>query len=205
MTTYLKYWEDYYKKHKDPGEESPFARFVLPFLNHSACLYELGCGNGRDSIFFEKFGLNITAFDQCKNEVTYLNEHYKTARLSFEVADFTNLGERAQVENVYSRFTLHSVNEEQEQRTLKWAYETLNDRGLFFIEIRSIHDELFGQGNAVSENSFVTDHYRRFVHFDTLVGRVESAGFKVVYKLQSKGLAPYGTEDPVVIRLIAQK
>ena len=53
--------------------------------------------------------------------------------------------------------------------------------------------------------SFVTDHYRRFVHFDTIIGRVESVGFKIIYKVQSKGLAPYGTEDPVVIRLIAQK
>ena len=81
----------------------------------------------------------------------------------------------------------------------------MNDNGLFFIEIRSIHDELFGQGSAVSENSFVTDHYRRFVNFETFVSRVESAGFKVIYKLQSKGLATYKTEDPMVIRLIAQK
>ena len=205
MNTYLNYWEDYYKNHQDPGEESPFARFVVPFLNDSSSLYELGCGNGRDSIFFEKFGVNIVAFDQCKNEVSYLNEQYKTARLSFEEADFTNIGERSLVDHVYSRFTLHSVNEEQEIRTLKWAHDTMNDNGLFFIEIRSIHDELFGQGSAVSENSFVTDHYRRFVNFETFVSRVESAGFKVIYKLQSKGLATYKTEDPMVIRLIAQK
>ena len=157
MNTYLNYWEDYYKNHQDPGEESPFARFVVPFLNDSSSLYELGCGNGRDSIFFEKFGVNIVAFDQCKNEVAYLNEQYKTGSLSFEEADFTNIGERSLVDHVYSRFTLHSVNEEQEMRTLKWAHDTMNDNGLFFIEIRSIHDELFGQGSAVSENSFVTD------------------------------------------------
>ena len=71
MNTYLNYWEDYYKNHQDPGEESPFARFVLPFFNKSDSLYELGCGNGRDSIFFEKFGLNIIAFDQCKNCLLY--------------------------------------------------------------------------------------------------------------------------------------
>ena len=35
--------------------------------------------------------------------------------------------------------------------------------------------------------------------------RLEEAGFKILYKLQSKGLAPYKTEDPVVIRIIAQK
>ena len=102
MNTYLNYWEDYYKNNQDPGEESPFARFVLPFLNKADSLYELGCGNGRDSIFFEKFGLNIVAFDQCKNEVDYLNGHYKTENLSFEEADFTNLGDRQLVEHILS-------------------------------------------------------------------------------------------------------
>ena len=205
MNTYLNYWEDYYKNNQDPGEESPFARFVLPFLKKNETLYELGCGNGRDSIFFEKFGVNIVAFDQCKNEVEYLNKHYKTEYLSFEEADFTNLGERQLVAHIYSRFTLHSVNLEQEIRTLKWAYRALKERGLFYIEIRSIHDELFGKGEALTDNSFVTDHYRRFVEFDSFVSRLESAGFKVLYKLQSKGLAVYKSEDPIVIRVVVQK
>ncbi len=205
MNTYLNYWEDYYKNHQDPGDESPFARFVMPFLNATDSLYELGCGNGRDSIFFEKFGINIIAFDQCKNEVDYLNTQYKTENLSFEEADFTNIGKRPLVENIYSRFTLHSVNLEQEIRTLNWAYETLKARGLFFIEIRSVHDELFGKGDALSDNSFVTDHFRRFVKLESFILRLEKAGFNILYKLQSKGLAVYKSEDPMVIRVIVQK
>ena len=109
------------------------------------------------------------------------------------------------VAHIYSRFTLHSVNLEQEIRTLKWAYRALKERGLFYIEIRSIHDELFGKGEALTDNSFVTDHYRRFVEFDSFVSRLESAGFKVLYKLQSKGLAVYKSEDPIVIRVVVQK
>lgn len=205
MDTYLNYWEEYYKNNQDPVDESPFARFVVPFLKNGGSLYELGCGNGRDSIFFEKFGVNIVAFDQCENEINYLNDKYKSDSISFEDGDFTALGKKDPSDSIYSRFTLHSVNEEQEVQTLKWAHDTLKDNGLFFIEIRSVHDELFGQGDAVDGNSFVTDHYRRFVNFEDFVGRIEAVGFNVIYKLQSKGLAIYKTEDPMVIRVIAQK
>ena len=62
-----------------------------------------------------------------------------------------------------------------------------------------------GVGEALTDNSFVTDHYRRFVEFDSFISRLEGAGFKVLYKLQSKGLAVYKTEDPIVIRVIGQR
>lgn len=205
MDNYLNYWEEYYQNHRDPGRESPFARFVLPFLREGAIIYELGCGNGRDSIFFEKFGLHITAFDQCEKEIEYLNDKYSSNRLAFEVGDFTQLGNRANSHFIYSRFTLHSVNREQEKNTLDWAFDNLNTNGLFFIEIRSTKDELFGEGDKVGNNEFITDHYRRFVIYDEFVKRIEQAGFNVIYKIESKGLAKYKDEDPVIIRVIAQK
>ncbi len=205
MDNYLNYWEEYYKNHQDPGSESPFARFVLPFLKEKANLYELGCGNGRDSLFFSKFGVNITAFDQCENEIKYLNDKYGKESLAFEAGDFTQLGQRQSSDFIYSRFTLHSVDREQEKRTLEWAFDNLENQGLFFIEIRSIHDELCGEGSEVGENEFVTDHYRRFVVYDDFVNRIQDAGFNIIYQIESKGLAPYKDEDPVVVRIIAQK
>ena len=32
------------------------------------------------------------------------------------------------------------------------------------IETRTIYDELFGVGKKISENEYLTDHYRRFVN-----------------------------------------
>ena len=205
MNTYKDFWENYYKNHKDPAEESPFARFVVPFLKENSSLYELGCGNGRDSVFLNKMGVNVTAFDQCEKEITYLDEKYNSPTLRFEKGDFTNLGKQNSVDYIYSRFTLHSVTKDQEIKTHQWAYGTLNENGLYFIEIRSIHDELYGQGEKLDDNAFLTDHYRRFVKLDSFIQRIQDVGFDILYKIQSKGLAPYKNEDPVVIRVIGQK
>ena len=40
---------------------------------------------------------------------------------------------------------------------------------------------------------------------DNLLNRIENSGFEIMYKIEDKGLAIYKDEDPVVIRIIAQK
>lgn len=168
-------------------------------------MYELGCGNGRDSVFFGNNGLIVSAFDQCDSEIEHLNNACKNVNISFEAGDFTALGKRKAVDSIYSRFTLHSVSEKLEKDTLDWAFKTLKPNGILLVEIRSVLDELYGKGEPLNTNEFMTSHYRRFVEFEPFVQRIQKAGFSIIYKIQSKGLAPYKSEDPVVIRVIAQK
>jgi len=203
MSESKEYWEGYYSSHRDPAGESPFARFVSGFLQPGQRLYELGCGNGRDSVYFAQQGVKVMAFDQCDTEIAYLNEEKANSNLAFEAGDFTALGNRDQAQFIYSRFTLHSVALEEEKRTLKWSYDTLKEGGMMFIEIRSVLDDLCGQGEQVGENEFVTTHYRRFVTFKDFVQRVKDAGFSILYKQEAQGLAPYGDDDPIVIRVVA--
>lgn len=49
-----KYWSEYYSTHQKPTGESTFAQFVESRLDDNKTLIELGCGNGRDSVFFAK-------------------------------------------------------------------------------------------------------------------------------------------------------
>ena len=57
MTDSRSYWENYYRENPDPNGESPFARFVSGFISAEDKMYELGCGNGRDSVFFGRLGV----------------------------------------------------------------------------------------------------------------------------------------------------
>jgi cyclopropane fatty-acyl-phospholipid synthase-like methyltransferase len=205
MVDSKEYWEGYYKNNPDPFGESQFARFVAGFLNQGESLYELGCGNGRDSMFFGKKGVEVVAFDQCENEIGYLESKNEMPNLHFESGDFTNLGNRTKVNHIYSRFTLHSVSEDKEVDTLAWAYNHLLSRGFLFVEIRGVNDDLYGKGEKVGIDEFVTSHYRRFVVFEDFVQRIQRAGFEVIYKIESKGLAPHGDDDPAVIRVVGRR
>lgn len=48
------YWTSFYKDQPDPFPPSLFAEYVMRFVQPHARLCELGCGNGRDSIFLPK-------------------------------------------------------------------------------------------------------------------------------------------------------
>ena len=59
-------------------------------------LLELGCGNGRDALFFAKNKIRTTAIDQVADEISYLASHCATttkgiANPHFIAGDFTNL------------------------------------------------------------------------------------------------------------------
>ena len=201
------FWEDYYAKHRTPVAPSFFAEFVTPFLEEGKQLIDLGCGNGRDSIHFAKHGISVTAIDQCSQELDFLVEKFSELdTLNISSADMTNmenLSEKA--DYLYSRFTIHAVDKNGQGRLLDWASENTQQNGLFFIEVRSTKDELYGQGEKLADNAFFTDHYRRFIVIDELEADLKSRGFTILYSLESNGCAPHGDADPIVIRLIAQK
>lgn len=106
----------------------------------------------------------------------------------------------------YSRFTIHAINQQQEALLLQTVFRSLKCGGKFFIEVRSVNDPLYGKGKAVERNAFFYDnHYRRFIVRDELVKSLENYGFRVEYAKEQTGFAPYGNDDPPVIRIVAVK
>lgn len=199
-----KFWEAFYSNKKGTINPSPFAIFLMEKYSIKGSMVELGCGNGRDSLFFADQNINVLGIDQCKNIVSELNG-LAINNAEFKASDFTSLGDLGSFDMVYSRFTLHSVHKEQASDSMAWAYNALNTGGRFCIEVRSIHDDFCGEGDEVEKDAFVTDHYRRFIRLDEIVNELEEIGFSIEFKIEATGLAKYKGEDPSVIRVIASK
>jgi len=198
------FWESFYSNKKGTLNPSPFAVFIMENYAIKGSMIELGCGNGRDSLYFAEKNIKVLGIDQCNNIVSELNGMAnKNAR--FKAGDFTNLDDLGNFDVAYSRFTLHSVDKEQASKTMAWVFNSLYAGGKFCIEVRSIHDDFCGEGEKVEKDAFITDHYRRFIRLDEMVVELESIGFSIDYKIESTGLAKYKNEDPSVIRVIASK
>ncbi len=198
------FWEAFYSNKKGVLNPSPFAIFLVDNYPIKGSMVELGCGNGRDSLYFADNNIDVLGIDQCKNIVAELNG-IGVKNAEFKAADFTNLGNLGTFDVVYSRFTLHSVNKKQASSTMIWAYKSLNAGGRFCIEVRSILDDFCGDGEEVEKDAFVTDHYRRFIRLEEMVAELEEKGFTIDYQIEATGLAKYKNEDPSVIRIIASK
>ena len=204
------YWEKYYNRKKkiDIGFNDPsgFGTFILDYLGKSySRIIELGCGNGRDSIYFAENEKTVLAIDQCKNTISELKKINKN--LSADTADFTNmpLDNGFKPDAIYSRFTMHSIDEAGEDRTIDWASKLLKPGGLFLLEARTVLDPLCGIGENKGGNVWFTDHYRRFVVADEIAEKFVKKGFEVQYKIEQNNLSVYKDDNPVVLRLIVSK
>ncbi|HIY39043.1 MAG TPA: adenylyl-sulfate kinase [Candidatus Agathobaculum merdigallinarum] len=201
------YWNQYYQNKICSTEPSPFAKYVSTLVDAGKTMVDLGCGNGRDTIYFAGRGMKMTAIDLSDSAISILKQQ-SIPNTEFICADFVNQPDPHGngYDYAYSRFTIHSINQTQERILLRSIFGALRHGGKFFIEVRSIHDPLFGRGEALERNAFFYDnHYRRFIVLDELKTGLQEFGFQIEYAQEKTGFAPYGNDDPPVIRIVAKK
>lgn len=203
------YWNKYYReivgKNMVP---SNFAVEVNKRLSPASHVMELGCGNGRDSLYFLSQGHNVIAIDGSDAAIDMLNEVTKNNEDALFVCDdFVKCHAlyQMQYDCVYSRFTLHAITEEQENELLSNAKMALSSGGILCIEARTIHDEIYGEGIKVAHNAYEYDkHFRRFIDVDEFREKLEKLGFTIDLLVESQGFSKTDESDPVLMRCIAR-
>lgn len=208
-----KYWDKYYASKLSDNHAaltpSLFACEMFDkYMKTGKSLIELGCGNGRDSLFFMANGLSVTGIDASSVAIKELNRRELPDHCTFVCDDFVNVETiyQIQYDYCYSRFTLHAINEQQESKILSKVYHMLPASGYLFIEARSIHDGKYGLGQMVEKNAYIYDgHYRRFIDLDELVQKLQNIGFRVIESEESDQFAPQKGENSVCLRVVAQK
>ena len=206
------YWNSFYQQDviRVPSQ---FCVMVATEANSENCLVEFGCGNGRDSLYFSTMGLNV-----CSIDLSY--EAIASCRMSAGIRGMKNVefiqGSLANSNDMskltakarkasksgkitgYSRFVMHSINEEQETAFLQNISTEMQSGETVFLEYRSKEDEKLKKTFG--------GHYRRFVNTDEFIRKAtQDCEFKLVYELTGQGMARYKTEDPFVSRVILEK
>ena len=201
------YWNKYYEKSASMKKPSLFAKFVYEnYLTADSELLELGCGNGRDSLYFISKGLKVTAIDASDFVINELIAVSKNTDAKFVCGDFvdSDLIYSAKYDWCYSRFSVHAISEPQENTLLDNVKNSLKRGGKFFVEVRSINDPIYGKGISVGKNSFIyNDHFRRFIDKNEFEKKLLAKGYTVEYSEESTAFAPFGNEKPPVIRVVA--
>ncbi|NOQ76560.1 MAG: adenylyl-sulfate kinase [Methylococcaceae bacterium] len=204
------YWDSYYSKSIAPSAPSSFAEFCKQkYMEDNKIIFELGCGNGRDSFFFSQtnslFSIDASETAIGKNQ-QYADEN-NIVNIRFMSGFFgdTELLINEKVDYFYSRFVLHAMDEEFESSVITLSSTMLNPDGLFFAEFRTIKDPLSKQGVSIGENERITDHYRRFIDASSIIAKLSEANFEILYSIESNGLAVYKEDDPVVARIVARR
>jgi bifunctional enzyme CysN/CysC len=201
------HWNKYYEKQAAPIKPSSFSIYVESKMQNSQKILEVGCGNGRDSVFFSKKGHHVTALDRSNGAIESCKRNHIDQSIDFisgSLSDIDTLSKDS-YNLVYSRFVFHAMPLEEELKTIQKSFELLKFGGSMYIECRSVNDPLFRKGELLSKTERVDGHYRRFIVLDELLDRLESFGFEIIEAIESNGLAVYKDDDPVVIRVFCKK
>lgn len=208
------FWDKHYQQFaiKDP---SRFAKFCLEkHLKPTDTVIELGCGNGRDGTAFGQFAQKYIGIDACPIAVNAFAESITklptdfSEKLTVMQGDFTNINFNDLASGItrlviYSRFSLHSIGYEDAERLFKKLACMKNMPWIFLLEARTIYDTLYGQGENVGLHEFKTDHYRRFIDPDIFL-RTLASNFSISYFEVDSGFAPFGDQDPLIMRAVFQ-
>ena len=202
------YWNDFYKTNKpETMGESLFAQYAMKWLKPGNTIVDMGCGNGRDSLFFARNQMQVLGVDASSTVIELLNK-LQQSNANFVCGDFItdNRIYCNHYDCIYSRFTLHAISQDQQTSFLHNVFNVLNNGGLFMVEVRGVHDSKFGLGEIVSRNAYILDgHYRRFIVMEEILQELISVGFSIKYAEENIDFAPYGSENPEVIRIIAKR
>jgi len=199
------FWNKFYKKNFKILRPSPFAKFVLKKINKDKkTLLDVGCGNGRDTIYFVRNKVKSFGFD-CSKQAINLNIKKLSQKKVFFCKDICRPIKKKNnklYDYIYARFFLHSIDLNQEKNFFSNCKKILDKKGKIFLEFRTIKDPIFKSGRKISRYEYFTDHYRRFIDVELFENRVKRFGFIIEYKKSGINLAKFKKENPHVCRII---
>lgn len=198
------YWNEYYAASAATQRPLPsqFAAFVAGELTGPTRVIELGCGNGRDSLFFASYGHDVTGVDGSESAVAAASATAEANGIdaSFLVSSIDDpaLPERLGASGhtgplaVYARFFVHAITDREEEDFLSLAAALTSPGDLLAVEYRTVRDQT---GAKVTGT-----HYRRFVAPATFQARALGQGFEVSYATEGFGFAKYRQDDAYCAR-----
>ena len=200
-----KYWNKYYLK-KIKFKESTFAKFTYNFLKKKKIqnIIDIGCGNGRDSIYFANKGFDVTGIDISKT-VILLNSNKLEKNLRFIKFDIEKNKIKKKFDIIYSRFFLHAISEKAEVKLMK-IINSIKKNSYIFFEFRNDKDEIFKKFNNINHNQvveFEKGHYRRIINAKKFIENfTKFTKTKLIYLKSSKNLSVHKNDNPNLTRVI---
>jgi len=201
----LNYWNKYYKKTSNM-DESTFAKFVYNKIKSTkGKILDIGCGNGRDTYFFNKQGFKVTGVDISKNAIEK-NSKKKIKNLTFKRFDVGKDKLKNKYEIIYCRFFVHTLDIFLENKLIDIIKLVKKKNTVVFFEFRNYKDKIFGKFKASDHNKvieFEKGHFRRII--DPIKFKksfIEETKAKIIYEKSGTGLSIVKKDNPNLSRMI---
>lgn len=189
------------------GNVHAFAANVLEFgSDRKLHILDLGCGMGKDTMYFAKKGHRVTGIDFSETAIDALNDAVRKSKLRTVRAVCADIAESLpfktkEFDAVYAHLSLHYFDTQKTGEIFKEIRRVLASDGMLFVKCKSVDDPLYGQGEKVGEDMYRTDHVRHFFSEAFMADML--ADFQVV--VLRKTSSTQGGKTSAFIEAIARK
>jgi ubiquinone/menaquinone biosynthesis C-methylase UbiE len=207
------YWDSFYSNDKLIRQQPPsqFAAFVASEFNNFPMIVDVGCGNGRDTLFFAQLGYSTLGIDRSSAAIAQStkkilgsddnSENHKficmnvtSLPYALDLIDFLSLQKKI----IYSRFFLHAITDEEQKSFLDFTYLCMKQGDILALEFRTTEDE--------NRQTVTSAHYRRYIDTSQLVKYLSVFyDLDLDYYASGTGFAKYLTDDAHVAQILLRK
>ena len=204
----LPHWTEFYKgaHRKVPATPSAFAAWAEERMEPGSPVVELGVGTGRDAVWLIQRGHAVLTTDYCagarkatiaSGEAAGVYTPYRPTNLESlksSLVSASRIAHEPEPRHIYARGLVDALA--PTGRLGLWQFCRVAGRrgGLTFLEFRTPASR--------SMPTFFGPHARTYADPDEIVAEIERHGGTVVERVEGRGLARLGKEDPVVCRLV---
>jgi len=202
-----KLWQEKWKNMPKQLPRNNFASKVFKlFKSNHKTLLDIGCGVGRDTLFFANKGLHVTAIDWSQSGLDQLKQEAKSKNLAnLEVIkmDTSEINfKKNSFDIIYAHLSLHYFDDKTTQKIFNKLYSILKKDGLLCVKCKSTDDMLYGRGKKIGNNMFLfKKHVRHFFNKDFMTSLL--AKFKIIRVKKSTSV--YHSYKSSFIEAIATK
>jgi SAM-dependent methyltransferase len=205
-----RYWDEFYAHRRGRKFPAPsqFAAFIVQEADDVGLIVDVGCGSGRDSVFFARQGHRVLAIDGSQEAINNCElaragngvEGVTFHCVSVGSPEFVDIlqkilpKERQFTAMIYARFFLHAITNAEEGAFLEGVSGAFQKGDRIALEYRTVRDTL---GTKVTPA-----HYRRFIEPSHIFEKAGFYGLSVEYAVEGTGFAKFREDDAYVARCI---
>ena len=173
----------------------------MKHVDKNRTLIDIGCGDGRDSIFFANNNIYTTGVDVSSNAIK-MNKQLENSYLKFKILNIQNINTHdKKYDYAYCRFLFHAIDSQIEDALLLWLKDNITNK--LFVETR-IKD--------LNTADMEQTHYRRYFTQSSFVKKINSIGLNITYLKTSNDFSKYRPiykvndlkNNPLLLRLIIE-
>ena len=183
----LGYWTDIYNKKNyygtGPTKLALFAKELLE-KNSLKKILELGCGQGRDCLFFANQGYDVLGFDLSQDAVSFVEECRKAENiqnLKVIVHDLMKpLDFNSKFDLIYSNLSLQFFDLNQLETIFDNISKIMQKNSLFLFSTKKHGDKYDNFGIKINENVFEYKGIKRYFFDQDSIRSILEKKFKIL-------------------------